>query len=180
MSSKKKSLCSLNRQLKTRRIFHQAQEDPIECLCYHWHTTTQHSIDENYNVFYENYGWKVNWKTVTSMSKKMTYEKKKIAFISCQINTEEKIDICLRLPWLAVEALIMEKRIWTQQASELAKSDPRPLPHLRGVEFHILTKLWKWTMTICEKFCNGKLPDKQSLNKKEVEPSESSRVDWMA
>jgi hypothetical protein len=42
---------SLNRQLKTRRIFHQAQEDPIEGLCYHWHTTAQHSIDENYNVF---------------------------------------------------------------------------------------------------------------------------------
>jgi hypothetical protein len=43
MSSRKKSLCLL----KTRRIFQQAQED----LCYHWHTTAQHSIDENYNVF---------------------------------------------------------------------------------------------------------------------------------
>jgi hypothetical protein len=51
MSSRKKSLCSLNRQLTTRRIFHQAQEDPIEGLCYHWQTTAQHSIDENYNVF---------------------------------------------------------------------------------------------------------------------------------
>jgi hypothetical protein len=47
MSSKKKSLCSL----KTRRIFHQAQEDPSGGLCYHQHTTAQHSIDENYNVF---------------------------------------------------------------------------------------------------------------------------------
>ena len=41
-------------------------------------------------------------------------------------------------------------------------------------------KLWKWTMTICEKSYNGKLPDKQNLNKKEAEPSESSRVGWMA
>ena len=30
-------------------------------------------------------------------------------------------------------------------------------------------------MTICEKLCNDKLPDKQKLDKKE--PSESSRVD---
>jgi hypothetical protein len=37
--------------LKTRRNFHQAQEDPIEELCYHQHTTAQHSEDENYNVF---------------------------------------------------------------------------------------------------------------------------------
>jgi hypothetical protein len=50
MSSRRKSQYSLNRQLKTRRIFHQAQEDPIEGLCYHWHTTAQHSKDENYNV----------------------------------------------------------------------------------------------------------------------------------
>jgi hypothetical protein len=55
---------------------------------------------------------KVNWQTVTPMSKKMTNENKKIAFISCQMNTEERNDICLRLPWLAVEALIMKKRIW--------------------------------------------------------------------
>jgi hypothetical protein len=58
------------------------------------------------------------------MLKKMTIEKNKIAFISCQMNTEERNDKCLRLPWLAVEALIMEKRIWTQRASEPAKSDP--------------------------------------------------------
>jgi hypothetical protein len=32
-------------------------------------------------------------------------------------------------------------------------------------------------MTICEKFCTGKLPDKQNLNKKEAELSESSRGD---
>jgi hypothetical protein len=37
--------------LKTRRSFHQAQEDPIEELYYHQHTTAQHSKDENYNVF---------------------------------------------------------------------------------------------------------------------------------
>ena len=30
-------------------------------------------------------------------------------------------------------------------------------------------------MTICEKFYTDKLPDKQNLNKKEAEPSESSR-----
>jgi hypothetical protein len=92
--------------------FTQAQEDPSGGLCYYWHTTAQHSIDENYNVFSGIYGWKVNWKTVTHMSKKMTIERKKIAFISCQINTEERNDICLRLPWLAVEALIMKKRVW--------------------------------------------------------------------
>jgi hypothetical protein len=32
-------------------------------------------------------------------------------------------------------------------------------------------------MTICEKFCNGKLPDKQNLDKKEAEPSEGSRME---
>jgi hypothetical protein len=37
--------------IENKRIFHQAQEDPTEDLCYHWHTTAQHSIDENYNVF---------------------------------------------------------------------------------------------------------------------------------
>ena len=62
----------------------QAQEDPSGGLCYHQHTTAQHSIDENYNVFSGIYGWEVNWKTVTPMSKKMTNEKKMIAFISCQ------------------------------------------------------------------------------------------------
>jgi hypothetical protein len=51
MSSRRKSQYSLNRKLKTRRIFHQAQENPIEDLCYHQHTTAQHSIDEKYNVF---------------------------------------------------------------------------------------------------------------------------------
>ncbi len=29
-------------------------------------------------------------------------------------------------------------------------------------------------MTICEKFCNGKLPDKQNLNKKKV----AERDEW--
>jgi hypothetical protein len=51
MSSRRKNLCSLKRQLKTRRIFHQAQKDPTEDQCYHWHTTAQQSIDEKYNVF---------------------------------------------------------------------------------------------------------------------------------
>ena len=93
--------------------------------------------------FYGSHGWKVNWKTVTPMSKKMTNENKEIAFISCQMNTEERNDICLRLPWLAVEALIMKKRTWTQRASEPAKSDPRPLPHLKGSGVSPLDKIMK-------------------------------------
>ena len=47
--------------------------------------------------FYGIYGWKANWKTVTHMSKKMTIERKKIAFISCQMNTEERHMLTLAL-----------------------------------------------------------------------------------
>jgi hypothetical protein len=131
--------------------------------------------------FYGSYGWKVNWKTVTPMSKKMTNENKKIAFISCQMNTKERNDICLRLPWLAVEAFIMEKRIWNSTGIWTGETrSPSSSSFKGGVESHLLTKLWKWTMTICEKFCNGKLPDKQNLNKKEAVPSESSRAGWVA
>jgi len=89
----------------------QAQEDPSGGLCYHQHTTAQHSIDENYNVFSGIYGWEVNWKTVTPMSKKMTNEKKR-RLLLLAVKWIQKKDICLRLPWLAVEALIMKKRIW--------------------------------------------------------------------
>jgi hypothetical protein len=131
MSSKKKE------SVLTKQTIENKKNLPLSARRSYWRPVlplAHHSTAKMKTTmsFYESYGWKVNWKTVTSISKKMTYEKKKIAFISCQMNTEERNDICLRLPWLAVEALIMEKRIWTQRASEPAKSDPRPLPHLKG------------------------------------------------
>jgi hypothetical protein len=72
MSSRKKSLCLL----KTRRIFHQAQEG----LCYHQRTRAQHSIDENYNVFLWDLWLTSGLKDSHIMSKKMTNEKKEDCF----------------------------------------------------------------------------------------------------
>ena len=140
----------LNRQLKTRRIFHQAQEDPSGGLCYHQHTTAQHNIDENCNVFYGIYGWEVNWKTVTHMSKKMTDEKMKIAFISCHMNTEKRHMLTL--------ALIGRRSLdYRKEGLELnghlnrRNQIPCSLLHLKESGVLPLDKLWKWTMTICEK-----------------------------
>ena len=156
----------------------QAREDPSGGLCYHQHTTAQHDIEENYNIFL----WELWLKSKLKDSHTHVKEnEKKIAFISCQMNTEERNDICLRLPWLAVEAFIMEKRIWNSTGIWIGETrSPSSSSFKRGVESHLLTKLWKWTMTICEKFCNGKLPDKQNLDKKEAESSESSRMGWVA
>jgi hypothetical protein len=84
------------------------------------------------------------------MSKKMTNEKKMIAFISCQMNTD-KIHM-LTLALIGRRSLNCEKRGYgTQRASEQAKSDPCSLPHLKESGVLPLNKLRKWTMTICKK-----------------------------
>ncbi len=60
----------------------------------------------------------------------MTNEKKMIAFISCQMNTDEIHMLTLAL--IGRRSLNCEKRGYgTQRASEPAKSDPCSLPHLK-------------------------------------------------
>ncbi len=85
----------------------------------------------------------------------MTNDKKKIAFISCQMNTEERNDICLRLPWLAVEALIMKKRIWNStgiwtgeirspSSSSFKGSGVLPLDKIMKMDHDNLRKFLQW------------------------------------
>ena len=114
----------------------QAREDPSGGLCYHQHTTAQHDIEENYNIFLWELWLKSKLKDSHTHVKKKW--KKKIAFISCQMNTEERNDICLRLPWLAVEAFIMEKRIWNSTGIWTGETrSPSSSSFKRGVESHL-------------------------------------------
>ena len=175
MSSRKKSLCLL----KTRRIFHQAQEDPTKDLCYHQHTTAQHSIDENYSVFLWDLWLRGKLKDSHTHVKKKKKWKKKIAFISCQMNTEERNDICLRLPWLAVEAFIMEKRIWNSTGIWTGETrSPSSSSFKRGVESH-LDKIMKMDHDNLRKVLQWQA-SWPNLDKKEAVPSESSRAGWVA
>jgi hypothetical protein len=147
----------------------QAREDPSGGLCYHQHTTAQHDIEENYNIFL----WEL-WlksKLKDSHTHVKENEKRRLLLLAVKwILKKEMTYAYACLDWPS-KPLLWKKGYETQRASEPAKPDPRPLPHLKGEWSLTLTKLWKWTMTICEKFCNGKLPDKPNLDKKEAEPS---------
>jgi hypothetical protein len=51
MSSKKKESVLTKQTIENKKNLPSSARGPIEGLCYHWHTTAQHSKDENYNVF---------------------------------------------------------------------------------------------------------------------------------